>query len=77
MNKILELINKELDKVRPFLEGHGGDISIASFDEQTGCLELRFSGACVGCPMSQLTYEKLVHNQLDSIKEIKEIKLVS
>ena len=77
MDKILEQINGELDKVRPFLEGHGGDIEVVNFNAVKGLLELRFSGACAGCPMSQLTYEKLVQNQLTGINEIKEIKLVS
>lgn len=48
-NEIIELIEKTLDKIRPFINRDGGDISFVRFEE--GIVYVHFSGACDGCAM--------------------------
>jgi Fe-S cluster biogenesis protein NfuA len=51
-------IKKQLDKIRPYIQMDGGDVEFVSFEEKTGLLTIRLQGACVGCPMSQITLQE-------------------
>ncbi|MFH1668120.1 MAG: NifU family protein [Candidatus Komeilibacteria bacterium] len=75
MKKIQEKIDQELDKIRPFLQVHGGNIKIEDFDQKLGILTLRLIGACHGCPLSAMTFENLVKSRLATIKGLNDIKL--
>ena len=44
-----------LDSVRPFLQGHGGDVELLDLDEAVGAVHLRLLGSCDGCPSSAVT----------------------
>ena len=48
------LLNQVLDAVRPSLEADGGDVELVDVDED-GVVSLELTGACAGCPMSQMT----------------------
>lgn len=48
------LLNKVLDVVRPNLEADGGNVELVGVDED-GVVSLELTGACAGCPMSQMT----------------------
>ena len=52
----------------------GGDVEFVNFDEATGKLEVRLQGACLGCPMAQMTLEQGIGNTIK--KEIPEVKEV-
>ena len=49
-----EKIEDALNKVRPSLQADGGDVEFVDVDEN-GVVKLRLTGACGGCPMSQMT----------------------
>ncbi|MFW0862295.1 MAG: NifU family protein [Candidatus Komeilibacteria bacterium] len=76
MKNILKKIEKELDVIRPFLEGHGGGVEIDHLDDQ-GVLYVKFKGACVACPLSTLTYQNLIADRLSVLPEVKEVKLIA
>lgn len=76
MSQVLDKINEELDKIRPFLKAHGGGVEVSDFAIKTGVLKLKFQGACVGCPLSELTFQSLINRQLDDIPEIKKVELI-
>jgi len=76
MQRILKKIEKELDVIRPFLEGHGGGVEVDSFDDKTGLLNVRFKGACRACPLSTLTYQNLISDRLSVLPQVKEVKLI-
>src|SRR3984957_16895238 len=42
-----------LDRVRPYLESHGGDVDLLEVDE--GVVRLAFTGSCKSCPSSAVT----------------------
>ena len=67
-------IRKELDKLRPYIQMDGGDVEFVSFDEKTGLLSIRLHGACVGCPMSQITLQEGIGKTIKlEIPEVTEV----
>ena len=55
MSKISkEKVEDALESVRPFLVADGGDVELVGIND-SGIVEVRLTGACVGCPMSQMT----------------------
>ena len=73
----IDSIERVLDeKVRPALKRDSGDISVTSWDEETGELTVRFLGACSGCPAQQQTVEGIVEKELmEALPEVKKITL--
>ena len=53
METSIEDINRELNKVRPYLQIDGGDVEAVSVKDDI--IEVRLMGSCVGCPLSQMT----------------------
>ena len=53
-DKMKEKVEAALGKIRPALNADGGDVELleASTD---GVVKVRLTGACGGCPMSQMT----------------------
>ena len=58
---------KALDRVRPYLGSHGGEIELVHAEERTGEVKLRLGGSCDGCPSSILTVKLAVEG---AIKEL-------
>jgi len=73
-DKIIEKIEKILVKVRPYIQMHGGDVSLISVEK--GIVTLNISGACSHCSMADLTYNNLIAGLLkQEIKGIKDVVL--
>jgi Fe-S cluster biogenesis protein NfuA len=53
-------ITAALERVRPYLGSHGGDIELLVADERSGTVRLRLAGSCDGCPSSLLTVKNAV-----------------
>ncbi len=71
MNERIEAV---LTQIRPALRMDGGGIELVKFDPVTGAAHVRLQGACVGCPMSQITLKMGVEAALqDAIPEITEV----
>ena len=51
-----------LERVRPQLQGHGGDVELVSFVDDV--VHLRLVGKCDGCPSAGQTMRNLVENAL-------------
>ena len=60
-------VGKALDRVRPYLGSHGGNIELVTADERSGEVRLRLAGSCDGCPSSLLTVKLAVEG---AIKEL-------
>jgi Fe-S cluster biogenesis protein NfuA len=67
-----EQVEKVLDKIRPSLMADGGNVELV--DVQDGKVKVRLTGACGGCPMSQMTLkmgiERLLKQEIPEIKEV-------
>jgi Fe-S cluster biogenesis protein NfuA len=70
-----EKVEKALDKIRPALMADGGGVELVEVKD--GVVKVRLTGACGGCPMSQMTLKMGIERSLKSeIPEIKEVVAV-
>ena len=51
-------VARALDKVRPYLKSHGGDVELLAVHE--GSIRLRLVGSCHGCPSSAQTLKSAI-----------------
>ncbi len=74
MNEELnQKVRAALETIRPYLQADGGDVELVQISEE-GVVEVRLMGACVGCPMSQMTLRAGVERAL--MREVPGIKRV-
>ncbi|MDP2046292.1 MAG: NifU family protein [Deltaproteobacteria bacterium] len=75
MNDTKQLVEKALEKIRPMLQRDGGDIELVEVND--GVVKVRLTGACKGCPMSQMTLkqgvEKLLLKEVPGLKEVQAV----
>ena len=71
--KMRQRILTALDSIRPYLQADGGDVELVNVTDD-GIVEVRLTGACVDCPMSQMTLRAGVERAL--IREIPWIRRV-
>jgi Fe-S cluster biogenesis protein NfuA len=68
-----EEVQKAIDLIRPSLQADGGDVELVDVSED-GIVKVKLTGACRGCPMSQMTLkmgiEKMIKKQIPDIKEV-------
>jgi Fe-S cluster biogenesis protein NfuA len=71
-----EQIEQALDKIRPALQRDGGDIELVDVEEN-GVVKVRLTGACSGCPMSQMTLKQGVERIVKQlVPEVKTVEAV-
>ncbi|MGB7296613.1 MAG: NifU family protein [Candidatus Aminicenantales bacterium] len=67
-----EKVEEVLNKVRPSLMADGGNVEFV--DVQDGVVKVKLTGACAGCPMSQMTLkmgiERLLKKEIPEVKEV-------
>jgi Fe-S cluster biogenesis protein NfuA len=51
-----EQVQSALNEIRPSLQADGGDVELV--DVEDGIVKVRLTGACGGCPMSQMTLKQ-------------------
>lgn len=56
-------LHQALDKIRPYMESHGGSVELIGF--QDGFARLRLKGACHTCPSSTITLQLAVRSALE------------
>jgi Fe-S cluster biogenesis protein NfuA len=70
-----KLVEIALEKIRPMLQRDGGDIELVEVND--GVVKVRLTGACKGCPMSQMTLkqgvEKLLLKEVPGLKEVQAV----
>jgi len=57
-----EEVEKALNEIRPSLQADGGDVELVGIEDHT--VKVRLTGACAGCPMSQMTLKHGVEQHL-------------
>ena len=66
-------VQKAIDLIRPSLQADGGDVELIDVSVD-GIVKVKLTGACHGCPMSQMTLkmgiEKVIKTQVPDIKEV-------
>lgn len=68
-----EKVELALDKIRPALERDGGGVELVDVSED-GIVKVKLTGACGGCPMSQITLkqgiERVLKQEVPSVQEV-------
>jgi Fe-S cluster biogenesis protein NfuA len=68
-----EKVEKALKKIRPALQADGGDVELVDVTTD-GIVKVRLRGACMGCPMSQITLKAGIEKQIIAdVPEVKEV----
>jgi Fe-S cluster biogenesis protein NfuA len=69
-------VESALQKVRPSLQADGGDVQLVDVDDD-GVVKVKLTGACGGCPMSQMTLkmgiEKILKQNVAKIKSVESV----
>jgi Fe-S cluster biogenesis protein NfuA len=75
VNDLKQAVEQALAKIRPLLQRDGGDIELVEVTD--GVVKVRLTGACKGCPMSQMTLkqgvEKLLLKEVPGLKEVQAV----
>ena len=62
-----------IELIRPAVREDGGDVELLAVTAE-GEVQIRFLGACVGCPSSEITLRELIlRNLRDRVPEISEV----
>jgi Fe-S cluster biogenesis protein NfuA len=68
-------VEQALAKIRPMLQRDGGDIELVEITD--GVVKVRLTGACKGCPMSQMTLkqgvERILKQEVPGLKEVQAV----
>ncbi|MDP6127027.1 MAG: NifU family protein [Dehalococcoidales bacterium] len=68
-----ENVEEVLNKIRPALERDGGNVELVNIDDE-GKVEVKLTGACAGCAMSEMTLkmgiEQILKQELPEVKEV-------
>jgi Fe-S cluster biogenesis protein NfuA len=59
-NQVLDV----LQEIRPAIQMDGGDVELRSLNEKEGLVTIRLSGACQGCPLSEITLKQGIEQTL-------------
>jgi Fe-S cluster biogenesis protein NfuA len=71
-----EKVEAALEKVRPALQRDGGDVTLVDITDD-GIVKVQLTGACKGCPMSQMTLkngiERFVRSEVPEVKAVEAV----
>ena len=67
--EIIKKINEVIDRIRPYLQNDGGDITFKRYEN--GIVYVSLKGACANCSMATITLEDGVEEAL--INEVPEV----
>jgi Fe-S cluster biogenesis protein NfuA len=56
-------VEQVIDLMRPSIQSDGGDIELVSVSDN-GQVQIRFHGACIGCPSSNMTLQSGIERNL-------------
>jgi len=71
-----ERVQEALNKVRPSLQADGGDVQLIDVGDD-GVVKVKLTGACGGCPMSQMTLKMGIERVIkDSVPEVSRVETV-
>ena len=62
-NPMTSQVERVLDAMRPIIQQDGGDIELVAVTD-AGEVQIRFLGACIGCPSRSMTLQSLVERNL-------------
>lgn len=71
---LAERVTAALDRIRPYMHGHGGDVEV--LEVRDGTVRLRLAGACHGCAASLVTLRAGIEQALrEAVPEVRRIEV--
>jgi len=71
--KLRKKVEIALNKIKPSLKADGGNVSLVDVTKD-GIVKVRLTGACAGCPMSQMTLkmgiERILKEEVPEVKKV-------
>jgi len=68
-----EKVQAVINLIRPAVQADGGDIELVNVDAD-GLVQIRFHGACHGCPSSTMTLQDGIERNLrEKVPEVKKV----
>ncbi|MBE0461482.1 MAG: NifU family protein [Candidatus Aminicenantes bacterium] len=71
-----EEVLRAIEELRPHLQADGGDIELVDVSED-GVVKVRLLGACMGCPMRQVTLThgitRFINKHVPGVKEVQAV----
>jgi len=69
-------VEKALSRIRPALQADGGDVELVEVTDE-GVVRVRLTGACRGCPLSRMTLEMSIAEELKKqVPGVKEVEAI-
>lgn len=73
---VREHVEQILNLIRPTVQADGGDVELVDVTED-GIVQVRFHGACVGCPSSAMTLQAGIERNLKHyVPQVKAVQSV-
>jgi Fe-S cluster biogenesis protein NfuA len=70
---INERVQAVIDWLRPVIQADGGDVELINVTDD-GIVQIKFHGACIGCPSSTMTLKQgLERNIKEKVPEVREV----
>lgn len=70
-------VEQIIELIRPAVQSDGGDLELVDVTDE-GVVKVRFHGACVGCPSSDITLQVGIERQLkERVPEVRSVEAVS
>ena len=74
MMGIEQKIKNKIEELRPSLQADGDDLELVAVDKEEKRVRVKLHGACIGCPMSEITLRGFVLEELKRVwPELKEV----
>jgi len=71
-----ERVEAALENIRPALQADGGNVELVEVTPD-GIVKVKLTGACYGCPMSQMTLKmgigRVLKKEIPEVKDIVEV----
>ncbi len=74
-SKTIAEIEKILGKIRPYINGEGGDLELVDFKD--GIVYIKLTGACVGCGALGTTFDGIQELLMEYVPEVIEVRDVT
>ncbi|MCA9286833.1 MAG: NifU family protein [Phycisphaerales bacterium] len=72
-----ERVQRIIDLIRPAVQSDGGDLELVEVTPD-GVVQVRFHGACVGCPSSTMTLQVGIERNLrERVPEVTRVEAVT
>ncbi len=75
-NTLKERVEIALEKIKPALQADGGNVELVEVTSE-GIVKVKLTGACYGCPMSQMTLKmgigRTLKREVPEVQEVVEV----